>query len=52
MSEIKPGSKVTITIEATIIQTITGPVHIVYGDGHELVIRPGEPGVSITANAG
>ena len=49
---IRPGTKVTITIEATVIQAYEGTAtHIVYGDwrgeGRELILHPDEPGVTI-----
>jgi hypothetical protein len=48
---IQPGTKVTITIEATVMQAFDGmAVHVAYGDDNEdtLTIRPGTPGVAIT----
>jgi hypothetical protein len=47
---IQPGMKVTVTIEATIVQAFDGaPVYVSYGNGQTLAIRPGEPGVTIKA---
>jgi hypothetical protein len=50
-SAIRPGTKVTVTIEATVMQAFEGTaVHLSYGEDNEstLVIRPGESGVTIT----
>jgi hypothetical protein len=47
---IQPGTKVTITIEATVMQAFDGgAVHVAYGADSEctLAIRPGTPGVAI-----
>jgi hypothetical protein len=47
-SAITPGTKVTVTIEATVIQAYEGTAtHLVYGEDAELVIRPGEFGITI-----
>lgn len=51
-SAIRPGTKVTITIEATVIQAFEGTAtHVAYGEDNEfmLVIRPGTDGVTISA---
>jgi hypothetical protein len=46
---LKPGMKVTVTIEATVIQAYAGtPTHVVYGDERTLVIHHDEPGVTVT----
>jgi multidrug resistance efflux pump len=49
-SAIRPGTKVTITIEATVMQAYEGTAtHLSYGDDNEsaLIIRSGESGVTI-----
>ena len=49
---LQPGTKVTITIEATIIQAYPGTAtHVIYGDERALIIHDSEPGVTITADA-
>jgi hypothetical protein len=51
---IQPGTKVTITIEATVMQARDGgPVFAAYGNGNEhmLELRADAPGVVITPAA-
>ncbi len=48
---IQPGTKVTITIEATVMQAYEGQaVHVMYGDGNEsyLIIKPHDIGQGVT----
>jgi hypothetical protein len=47
-SAITPGTKVIITIEATVMQAYEGTAtHLSYGDESTLIVRSGEPGVTI-----